>query len=165
MKTRNLVVRKRKGDVAGVHRPQTGGILPLPRIVNAFDDSFGRYDLDMFDRTGLYDVSPDVSVAETDKEVKVSACIPGMNEKDISVEVKDNVLSICGEKKEACEDKGKNWHRAEQSYSAFQRMVALPSGIDGAKARAELKKGVLTIALPKTEGERKGHRMIPVKAA
>jgi HSP20 family protein len=159
MKTKNLVVR----------RPHQNAVLPFPRTIDRmFGDFFGGYDIDPlgeFDRSGLYAISPDLDVCETDKEVKVSACLPGLKEKEIAVEVVDDMLTIRGEKKEACEDKGKDWHTTTESYSAFQRVVPLPSAVDGAKAKAELKKGMLTIALPKAEKERQARRLIPVKAA
>ena len=107
--------------------------------------------------------SPRVDVSETDKEVKVSAELPGMEEKDITVEMDNTAITIRGEKKEETEDKGKNWYRREQTYGAFHRVIPLPASVDGAKAKAKFKKGVLTIILPITEVEKAKRKSIAIE--
>lgn len=107
---------------------------------------------------------PRVDVSETDTEVKVSAELPGMDEKDISVELQDDVLTLRGEKKSAQEEKGKNWFRREQSYGSFQRAIALPAGVEAAKAVAQFKKGVLTFTAPKRPEEQARRRTVPIQA-
>lgn len=107
---------------------------------------------------------PRVDVSETDKEVKVSAELPGMDEKDISVELQDDVLTLRGEKKSEQEEKGKNWFRREQSYGSFQRAIELPAGVDAAKAVALFKKGVLTFTAPKRPDEQAKRRTVPIQA-
>jgi len=106
---------------------------------------------------------PRVDVAETEKEVKVSAELPGLDEKDVSVDMDDEAVTIRGEKKEEKEEKGKNWHTREQSYGSFYRVVALPASVDGARAKARFKKGVLTVTAPKREEAQPKRKSIPIE--
>jgi HSP20 family protein len=108
--------------------------------------------------------SPRVDVSETDKEVRVSAELPGMDEKDISVEMDDTAITIRGEKNEEQEEKGKNWYRREQSYGSFHRIVPLPTTVDGEKAKARYKKGLLTVTVPKREQEVMKSRAITIES-
>lgn len=108
--------------------------------------------------------SPRVDVSETDKEVTVSAELPGMDEKDISVEMDDAALTIRGERKEDKEEKGKNWHSREQSYGAFHRIVPMPASVDGGRATAKFKKGLLTITVPKREEAQARRKTIAIES-
>jgi HSP20 family protein len=107
--------------------------------------------------------SPRVDVSETDKHVKVSAELPGMDEKDITVEMDDSAITVRGERKQEHEDKGKNWYRREQSYGTFHRVVPLPANVEGEKAKARFKKGVLTITVPKREEEQARRKTITIE--
>jgi HSP20 family protein len=93
---------------------------------------------------------PNIDVAENDKEIKVSAELPGMDEKDIEIGLARDELTIKGEKKLEKEEKGKNYYRMERSYGSFSRSVTLPTEVDMDKADVQFKKGLLTIVLPKT---------------
>jgi HSP20 family protein len=112
--------------------------------------------------TGAF--SPRVDVSETDKEVNVSAELPGMEEKDLSVEMDDGAITIRGEKKEEKEEKGKNWYTREQSYGSFHRSIALPAGVDVSKAKAKFKNGVLKITAPKREEEQTKRKTINIES-
>lgn len=94
-------------------------------------------------------LSPAIDVSETDDTIEVSAELPGIEEKDVDVEVADNVLTIKGEKKSEKEEKEKDYHLIERSYGAFQRTVPLPYDIDPDKVTAKFTKGVLTVTMPK----------------
>lgn len=107
--------------------------------------------------------SPLVDITETDKEVKIKAELPGMDEKDITVEMDDNAVTIYGEKREEKEEKGKKWHVREQSYGSFQRVIPLPASVDSENAKAKFKKGVLTVRLPKTEEEQSKRRTVEIE--
>ena len=97
----------------------------------------------------LETVVPRVNVAESEKEYRVTAELPGVDEKDIRVNVTSEGLSISGEKKQDTEEKGKSFHRFERSYGTFERLLPLAEDVDRAKAEATFKKGVLTVILPK----------------
>ena len=107
---------------------------------------------------------PRVDVSETDKEVKVSAELPGMDEKDISVELQDDVLTLRGERKTEQEERGENWFRREQSRGSFRRSVELPAGVDASKAVAKFAKGVLTFVAPKRAEEQAKRKIVPIRA-
>ena len=132
-----------------------------------FDDFFGETPLAERGREPEWAPAaflPRVDVSETDAEVKVSAELPGMDEKDVSVELQDDVLVLRGEKKREQEEKGKNWYRREQSYGAFRRAIELPAGVDAGQAKAQFKKGVLTFTAPKRAEEQAQRKAIPIQA-
>lgn len=108
---------------------------------------------------------PRVDVTETDKEIRVTAELPGMEEKDVEVSLSENVLTLSGEKKQEKEEKEKNFYRLERSFGKFQRKVALPAEVETDKVEAVFKKGVLTVKLPKTEKSREEVKKITIKAA
>jgi HSP20 family protein len=108
--------------------------------------------------------APKVDVSETDKDVTVSAELPGMDEKDITVEMDDDSVTIRGERRDESEDKGKNWYRREQTYGSFHRVVPLPGTVDGSRAAAKFKKGVLTVKAPKRELDRADRKTIAIES-
>ena len=95
--------------------------------------------------------SPSVDISETEHEIVLVAELPGIDQKDLKVDVQDNVLTLSGEKKQTKETKEKNFHRIERSYGAFHRSFALPVEVDVAKVKAVYKDGLLNIILPKAE--------------
>ena len=105
---------------------------------------------------------PQVDVTETDKEIKVSAEIPGVESKDIDVSVEEGMLTIKGKKKYEREEKEKDQYRMERSYGSFERAIELPAEVDESKAKAEFKKGVLRLTLPKRPGAPSRRKKIPV---
>lgn len=98
---------------------------------------------------------PEVEVQDLPSEVRVAAELPGLDEKDLKVEVEDNALSISGEKKEDHQEKTRHGIRSERRYGAFHRVIPLPAKGDVEKAHAEFRKGVLTVTVPKTEEPKK----------
>jgi HSP20 family protein len=94
-------------------------------------------------------MAPSIDVTETDKELKIEAEMPGVDEKDVEVAVTDNVLTIRGEKKAEKEEKKKDYHLVERSYGAYARSITLPFTAEPDKAKASFKNGVLSITLPK----------------
>ncbi len=106
---------------------------------------------------------PRVDVVETDKEVRISAELPGMTEDDVELSVDDTTLIIRGEKRTESEQQEGNSYRMERSYGSFRRVVQLPSEVKADKAEAIYNNGVLTVTLPKAETSRV--RKITVKHA
>lgn len=127
------------------------------------EDFFGGFDLLPAGRR-MEGFLPHVDVVDTDKEIKVSVELPGMDEKDIEVSLTREALSIRGEKKEEKEEKGKDYYRSERSYGSFTRTVALPVQVDTGKVAASFKKGVLTVRLPKSKQAIEETKKIAVKA-
>lgn len=106
-----------------------------------------------------------VNVAETDKAIEVTAEIPGVDAKDIDVQLSDGVLTIKGEKKEEKDEKQKDWHVVERSYGMFQRSFTIPSEVDAEKVEAAFDKGVLKVTLPKLPAAQAKAQKIEVKPA
>ncbi len=131
------------------------------QINRVFDDFFGESWLTPR-REMAAGFWPQVDVTETDNEIKVSADIPGVEPKDIDVSVEDGMLIIKGEKKYEREEKEKGQYRMERSYGSFERAIELPAEVDESKAKAEFKKGVLRLTLPKRPGAPSRRNKIPV---
>jgi len=132
------------------------------QINRLFDDFWGQSWLEPRRETSAAGFWPQVDVTETDKEIKVCAEIPGVDPKDIDVSVEDGRLTITGEKKYEREQNEKDQYRMERSYGAFERTIALPAEVDESKAKAEFKKGVLRLTLPKRPGAASRRKKIPV---
>jgi len=128
----------------------------LQHEVNRAFDSFLSGD-DLFGsgwsgRAGL--MNPKLDVSETDKEVHVTVELPGMCEKDLDVELRDNHLRIHGEKKDERETKEHNFLRTERTFGSFDRVIELPAKVTREGVEAKFKDGVLSVVMPK---------MIPTK--
>ena len=95
------------------------------------------------------DLVPNTDVVENDKEIQITAELPGLEEKDVQINLADNVLTIKGEKKAEKEEKDKNYRLVERSYGSFSRSIQLPAGIDAGTIKASISKGVLTVVIPK----------------
>ncbi len=131
-----------------------------------FEDFLGEFPIEKYGMgrdLAASNFSPLMDVSENDKEVLISAELPGMEEKDITVEIEDSVMTIRGEKKEEHEEKGRNWYRREQSYGSFNRSIILPADVDDKKAKAQFKKGVLTVTVPKTEEKHEKRKTIAIE--
>lgn len=94
---------------------------------------------------------PDVDIEERDSEFVVLADLPGMQAKDIEVSMKDNVLTIRGERVEEKEEKKKDYTRKERREGKFYRVFSLPNTADSEKIKAKVKDGVLEVIIPKRE--------------
>ena len=109
-------------------------------------------------------MAPRIDVSETDKTVEVTAELPGVEEADIDVSLKDDVLTIKGEKKSETKTEEKDYRMVERSYGAYERSVRLPCEVKDDKVDAKFKNGVLTITLPKSTDAEQKVKKIPVKA-
>jgi len=93
--------------------------------------------------------SPAVDVYEDEHQVTLKIEVPGIDEKDIDVQVENNTLTVHGERKIESEEKEENYRRVERHYGSFTRTFTLPQTVDTEKVAATYDKGVLKIALPK----------------
>jgi HSP20 family protein len=93
--------------------------------------------------------SPDFEVKETKEGFSFKADMPGIKDSDLEITLVGNRLGITGKRESEREEKGETYYVAERSYGSFSRSFTLPEGVDTAHLRAELKDGVLMIALPK----------------
>jgi HSP20 family protein len=106
---------------------------------------------------------PSVDVHETDREVVVTMEVAGLDSDNLDLRITPQGLVVRGEKVEEKEDGRRDFHVLERSYGRFLRTVPLQPGLDVERAEAKIKKGVLTVRLPKA-GESAGRRRIPVRA-
>jgi HSP20 family protein len=107
--------------------------------------------------------SPRTDMSESEKEYELSVELPGMSEKDVEVTVKDNMITLKGEKKSERETKEKDYHIAERSYGSVRRTFSMPPDVDTNKVKASFSKGVLTVHLPKTKEAASKPQKIEVK--
>ena len=136
------------------------GMDVFKREMDRLFDRFFEPRWDEFELVGEW--APKVDVVETKDAVVVKAELPGMEQKDINVELENQVLTIKGEKHQEKEEKSERFHRMERSWGAFSRTFRLPAAVEGGKVNATFKSGVLTVTLPKAPTA-KG-TTIPVKA-
>ena len=106
-----------------------------------------------------------VDVAEDDKAYTITAELPGIDEKDVDVNITEDVLTLKGEKRAEKEEKDKSHYLCERSYGVFQRSFTLPSDVDANKIDAKFAKGVLTVTLPKNPKAQPSTKKVQVKAA
>ncbi len=143
---------------------------PLTRMHEELDRLFGQFmptgfrGLERFAETPFGEYSPSVEVKETDKEIKVSAELPGLDEKDVEVRLDGDTLIISGEKSEESEDRDGDLYHSERYYGSFSRAIPLGSEIDLEKAEAKYRKGVLRLRLPKTAAAGSSGHRIEVKS-
>ena len=132
---------------------------------NLFEGMLGDWTgpMNLLDR-GLGSWMPQIDVRETAKEIRVTAELPGMEEKNLEVSLLDGALTIKGEKTEEHEEEKGDVHRSERQYGMFQRTIPLPSQVDVEKVSASFKKGVLKVTLPKTKEAQSNRRVIPVQS-
>ena len=110
-------------------------------------------------------VTPQIEVSETDKEVQVTAELPGIDPSKVEVNLSDDVLTIRGEKQQEQkqgQEQGRDYHLTERSYGTFARFLRLPFRADPSKIQASFKDGVLTVVIPKPEEMQQKVRRIPV---
>jgi HSP20 family protein len=134
------------------YRDEGDPFMTLHREMNRlFDDVFRGFDMAPFGSlsgVGRMAGWPSVEVSETDKDVRISAELPGLEEKDVEVLMGDGVLTIRGEKKSEVEDNERAF--SERTYGRFERRIPLSWDVDEDKVEAAFKNGVLTITVPKT---------------
>jgi HSP20 family protein len=131
---------------------------PFRALQEEVDDLLNRFSNDFDAEWMVRPFAPAADLSETTDAVQVRIDVPGMEPKDIDIEVRGNQLHVTGERKEEREEKGKTWHRAERRTGSFSRMIALPCDVRDERAKAEYANGVLTVTLPKTE-EAKPHKV------
>ncbi|HLS28246.1 MAG TPA: Hsp20/alpha crystallin family protein [Opitutales bacterium] len=108
------------------------------------DEFFGR------DFTRSRRFSPSIDVAEKDREIVVTAELPGLEEKDIDLTLDEHGLTLRGEKREEHEEEDGDYFRSERSFGSFQRYIPIDAEIDRENVRARFKNGILKVHLSKT---------------
>ncbi len=134
-------------------------VLSLHREMNRlFDDVFRGFDDPRFfaGRSGW----PSVEVDETEREYRVTAELPGVEERDVEVLLQDGVLTVRGEKKLESENRHRSY--SERCYGRFERQITLDRDIDESAVNATYKNGILTVLVPKSAHVVERSRRIPI---
>jgi HSP20 family protein len=144
----------------------------IDRLFEDFDGGLWRspFRRSLFEAAPLFSresawAAPAVDISDTEKAYEITAELPGIDEKNIEVNVANGVLTIKGEKQEDKEEKKKDYYLRERTYGSFERSFEVPDGVDAEKIEASFKKGVLTVTLPKKPEAQKAAKKIDVKAA
>ena len=136
--------------------------LALHREMNRmFDDVFRGFEMAPF---GAFRASgglgwPNIDIDETETDIRVTAELPGLEEKDVSLEIANGMLLISGEKKSEIEDNARRF--SERYYGRFERRIPL-EGVEEDKASASFKNGVLTVTAPKSREAKEKVRRIAI---
>lgn len=126
-----------------------------PNIPTSIESWFGDFSAPMF--------RPTIDVVDEGKALRVSAELPGIDDKDVKVSIDDGALVIEGEKRLESKTQTDECYRVERSYGAFRRVIPMPSDVDAAKVSATMDRGVLTITVPKTGKTTPTARTIPIR--
>ena len=124
-----------------------------------FNEFFGG-----FENPALAEFTPRTDIVENEKEIKISCELPGLDEKDISLALSDDMLVIEGEKKAENETQGAGYHHIERRYGSFKRVIHLDSEVDNDNIRAKFKKGVLKVTLVKAPHAEETVKKIPINS-
>jgi len=169
MNVRDLIPWSRYSSQAPIpyRSNEQNPFLALHREMNRlFDDMFRGFDPRLptsFGNLPAFGGSwPNVEVTDKDKEILVTAELPGLEDKDIEVLLDDGVLTLRGEKRSESEDKDRQF--SERSYGRFERRIPLGYEVDESKVDAGFKNGLLRITLPKSERAQTTAKRIDIKA-
>lgn len=121
------------------------------RMNRLFEDFFGRTPLALGteEPLGTWGFAPPADIYEDAHKLVFKVEIPGIEEKDLRVEIEGNMLTVSGERKSEQEVKEEHFRRKERHYGAFSRSFTLPNTVDPSKIEANYVNGVLAIELPK----------------
>jgi HSP20 family protein len=147
------------GRDSSLARTEANPLAMLQQEMDRLFDGFSKSFTGLSSRT----LMPSMDLFETDKEIELTAELPGLEEKDVQLNVVDNHLTIRGEKKNQREEKEKDYHLVERNYGSFARTVELPPGVDLEGIKAVMSKGVLQVTVPKAAPAQA--KKIEVKAA
>lgn len=164
MAIRDLIPWNRGRDISVRRGEEQHPFVTLHREMNKlFEDAFRGFDLAPFGMADrLFDRGmawPNIEVSETEKQVKVTAELPGLEEKDVEIQLANGVLTIKGEKSTETEDKERLF--SERSYGRFERRIPVDD-IDEDKVSAAFKNGLLTVTLPKSASAKANVKRIAI---
>ena len=116
-----------------------------------FSSLIDRFFNDTMTRSGGSSFQPRVDIVENEKAFELHVAVPGMNKEDFQIEMKDNFLTVSGERKFTSEQKDTNWHSIETQFGNFTRSFSLPDNVDASKISAKYINGILEVSIPKDE--------------
>lgn len=162
----NVPVTKSRSALSLLDRPIGEPLSWLRTEIDRLFDDFGRPARSVFN-FGLNPLAPvpALDLVDDEKSYRLTAELPGLTEKDITVSVSDGALRISGEKKEEHERKEEGYLLNERRYGAFERQIALPADVKPDAIKAQFKNGVLTVTLAKDEKSPARARKIAIEKA
>jgi HSP20 family protein len=119
-----------------------------------FSSDFNRLFNTLFDENRTQRWVPAMDLVEADDHFLLKADLPGLGEDDVAIELRDNALTISGERKSDHETRERGWYRVERATGRFSRSLSLPEGIDPDAVAASFDKGVLEVRIPKPEAKK-----------
>ncbi len=155
---------KTPGLVGQVINPFLSIQKEVDNALHGFYDLFESrpFNLQEFENLSL---APAMDLVENDQCYKLEIEMPGMDEKDITVSLNDNILTIQGEKSTSTKDERKSYIAREISYGRYERSISLPQAADGDKIAASFKKGMLWVTIPKKAGSKGNGHQIKIETA
>jgi HSP20 family protein len=123
-----------------------------------FSNEFQRLFNTLFDQSQTQRWVPAMDLVEHDDHFTLRADLPGLGEDAVNIEVRDNALTISGERKAEHEQRERGWYRLERQFGKFSRSLTLPEGVNPDAIKASFDHGVLEVTIPKPE-ERKPRRV------
>jgi HSP20 family protein len=120
-------------------------------IPTSFSNLVDRFFNESIARTGGSTFVPKVDVIENEDSYEIQFAVPGLNKEDFNIELKDNHLTVSGERKFTNEVKDKKFRSIETNFGSFSRTFSLPDNVDATKVNAKYDKGILELNIPKDE--------------
>ncbi|MFW6202901.1 MAG: Hsp20/alpha crystallin family protein [Marinilabilia sp.] len=140
-------------------KKKIGDKIRVPGFIEKF---FGKKLSDQVAQNEEIGAVPSVNIADRDKSYNISVALPGLDKKDVNLEVDGNYLTISSEKSYENKDEDKNWLRQEYHYASFFRRFELPEDADPNKIEAKMKNGVLNIEVGRKSGKKGKEKTIKV---
>lgn len=153
----NLLKPVAKADVTTPDSPFSALQREVNRLFTTFDRGWPMFSSFAF--------TPSTDIVESENEIRISAELPGLEQKDVKVELVQDVLTISGEKKSEKEENSEKRHMVERSYGAFSRSVQLPEGVKPEDIGAKIQNGVLTVTVKKPAAQKVEPRKIAIESA
>jgi HSP20 family protein len=133
------------------------------RDVDSLFDSFFRSNgLPLAEAPQGAALFPTLNVSENNEGFRITADLPGLERKDVTLSIEGDRLVLFGSRTEEKDEKGRNWHRRERSSGEFRREIEFPCEIDASKASAVMRHGLLTIDLPKRPEATQKRRLLEI---
>jgi HSP20 family protein len=124
---------------------------PADYVPSTFSSLVDRFFSDWSTRNGGSTFLPQADILENDKAYEIQFAVPGMSKEDFTIDLKDNYLTVSGERKFTSEKNEKNFRSVETQFGSFSRSFALPENVDASKINAKYTNGILEVTIPKDE--------------
>ena len=127
------------------------GYNPADYVPSTFSNLVDRFFSESVARSSGSSFVPKVNIIENEKSFEINFAVPNLNKDDFNIKLKNNYLTVSGERKLTNEKKDKNFHSIETNYGSFSRSFSLPENVDATKAEAKYNNGILELTIPKDE--------------